>query len=121
MFAALKYRWCLWQVASRNPARRAAAVEALGKLRDKRAFEPLSAAVRDADADVRRQAVAALAALGDARVLPFFLDNLGSCGTDVRPAVVHALGESGDPRAVDAIRGLLIDRDAHSGSMARFL
>ena len=62
-------RW--WQpcVIATRRCGGAGAVEALGRLGDVRAVEPLLAALRDNDRDVRRAAAKALGRLGDVRAV----------------------------------------------------
>lgn len=56
---------------------REAAVDALGKIRDARAVEPLCAALTDNDASVRSFAAKALAYIGDARAFDnIFIERL---------------------------------------------
>jgi HEAT repeat protein len=73
---------------------RAAAAEALGPARDKRAFEPLIAALKDEEPDVRRFAAGSLALIGDERAVePLTQVSQNDANEDVRTAASLALGE----------------------------
>jgi HEAT repeat protein len=95
----------------------------LGQLGDKRAVEPLIAALRDADKAVRYQAALALAKLKDRRairpLLHALFDEMPPVGTDsltgeplfVRTAAAQALGELRATEAVPALKVLLRDEE----------
>jgi aminopeptidase N len=78
---------------------RAAALTALGKTRDARAFDVLAAAAqgRTWDSTVEAGAVAGLAELADARALPLLIDATRPAGDEsLRIAAVKALGRAGE-------------------------
>ncbi len=80
-----------------------AAAEALGRLGDPRAVEPLTAALNDRDSGVRRAAIKALGQLGHPRAVEPLIAALGDQRYEVRPAAAEALGQLGDPRAVEPL------------------
>ncbi len=102
-------------------------VEALGKIGDVRAVEPLIKALEDEDEDVRRNAVVALGKIGDARAFEPLIKKLSVAGDEVRlmidgdfvvsedvaarKEVVVALGEIGDARAVEPLIKALRDEN----------
>ncbi|RMF83541.1 MAG: NACHT domain-containing protein, partial [Nitrospirae bacterium] len=85
------------------------AAEALGKLGDPRAVEPLLQALGDESRGVRRAAAEALGKLGDPRAVEPLLQALGDRYSDVRLAAAEALGKLGDPRAVEPLLQALRD------------
>jgi HEAT repeat protein len=66
---ALNINTLILQLKSTDPAARARAAEALGTLRDRRAFNPLREAAASADATLRHAAVIALATFGDLQIV----------------------------------------------------
>ena len=74
------------------------AVEALSKIGDTRAVEPLIAALKDGHMDVRGAAAKALGKIGDARAVEPLVTSLRDEITNVRGAAAEALGKIGDPR-----------------------
>ncbi len=88
------------------------AIRALGTLGDPAAKEPLRGLMGRwlmpwAD---RLQAAAALCALDDAAGAEHLEAMLGSRKRAERAAAIHFIGESRHPRALDLLRGILIDR-----------
>ena len=82
------------------------AASALGKLRDRRAVEPLVRAIKDRDGAVRTAAVWALERIGDSQAVPGLIDAL--MDSTLREDAARVLKEIGDVRAVEAlIDGLL--------------
>ena len=75
----------------------------LGQLRDARAVEPLTAALKDSNADVREQAAFALGQIRAAARSPALGAALKDTNADVREQAVFALGQIRDASAVDAI------------------
>jgi HEAT repeat protein len=73
------------------------------------AIDALVAALKDADAGVKRQAAAALGEIGNTRAVPGLIDALKDSDADVRQRAISALGEIGDVRAVAGIAGALKD------------
>jgi len=62
--------WFIARLRDHHPRARARAARRLGELRDRRAVEPLLAALDDVSLTVRWEAVRALGQLADARPLP---------------------------------------------------
>jgi HEAT repeat protein len=85
------------------------AVEALVKLGDPRAVEPLAAALGDSDSALRWTAAGALGELGDPRAVKPLAAALGDSYWEVRRIAVEALGKLGDPRAVEPLVAALKD------------
>jgi HEAT repeat protein len=82
---------------------RRAAAEALGKIGDAGAVEPLVEALKDGDKNVRAAAVKALGEIGDPRAIePLVAVWRASVGALPEAATV-ALGKIGDPRAVEPL------------------
>jgi HEAT repeat protein/CheY-like chemotaxis protein len=95
--------------------RRLAVAEALGRIGDERAVEPLLGLLEDRDRDVRQAAVAALGRIGDERALEPLLGLLEDRDRDVRQAAAEALGRIGDEVSVEQASGLIISDQATSG------
>ena len=95
-----KYADVRWQAAN-----------ALGKIGDKRAVEPLIDAFADSPEDVRKSAVDALGQIGDERAVNALIAALNDKDQDVRKSTVDALGQIGDERAVNALIAALNDKD----------
>jgi HEAT repeat protein len=87
---------------------RAAAVYALGWLRDSRALAPLVQVLRDSreDAQLRGHAAEALAYIGQRRAVPALITALDDPAPEVRLWSAFALGEMGDRRAVAPLERL---------------
>lgn len=88
---------------TRPAYQRAKAAHALGLIEDKRAVEPLIAALRDDDEGVRVAATSALGDLKDARAVDPLLDALHDSSSKVRVQVVYELASSEADRAFDAV------------------
>ena len=109
MLRNLKLRWHCGRLMSKDPGSRRAAAEALGRLGDARAVEPLIQALGDKRAEVRRAAGQALASLGQ----PVWEGRVrGDCGDYDR------LGDSGDARAVEPLIRALRDEEKDARSKA---
>jgi len=91
---------------------RAVAAWSLGRIGDRRAAEPVVAALGDAAKEVRRSAARALGDLGDRRAVEPVAAALGDAVKEVRWWAAHALGALGDPRAVPALVAALKDTEA---------
>lgn len=102
---------------SKSDVRRRAA-EALGKLADRRAVDPLTLALGDSHSGVRHAAAQALGELGDPRALGPLTLMLKDRDSGVRHAAARALGKLGDPRAVEALIRAGSDRDSEVRSAA---
>ena len=90
--------------------------EALGKLGDAQAVEPLCKALADADHHVRKSAAEALVKVGDARAVEPLCMALCDAYTLVRVYAAEALGRIGDTRAVIPLRKALGDKDVWSAA-----
>ena len=91
---------------------RCAAATALGRLRVPDAAEPLIAALRDEDEDVRTDAATALAGLRDERAAASLLENLieDPCG-DVKTAALDTLSRMRSPDLIPWLRRIVRGRD----------
>ena len=83
------------------------AVEALGRIGDDHAVEPLIAKLHDSWSDIRYKAAEALGMIGDARAVDPLITVLGDSDSDVRDKAAEALGMIGDARAVEPLVALL--------------
>ena len=106
----------------KDPKVRREAADALGRLRDKAATEPLVASLKDDDRGVRWSAAEALGAIGDTRAIEPLIAALSDQDDWVRDGVAEALGRVGDQRAVGPLRAALKRKDGGvSGSVASAL
>lgn len=80
----------------------------LGKLKDHRAIEALSGALRDTDFSVRLQAAGALGKIGEQAIVPLSAA-LNDPDVNARRAAAYALGEIKGNRVVDPLIGALKD------------
>jgi len=87
------------------------AAEALGKIGDTRAIEPLIAAINTKNWQVFRLAVIALGKIGDALAVAPLIDALSEENRFVRLAIEQALGEIGDPRAIEPLTVCIHDEN----------
>ena len=85
------------------------AANALGRIGDERAVEPLLVALRDADENVRDYAASALGDIGDARAVEPLIAALRDADENVRFWAAKALGQIGDAHAVAPLIQLLPD------------
>ena len=91
---------------------RCLAAQALGRIGDSSAVEPLVASLLDEDEDVRTDVAGALAALADPKSTPQLMENLlGDPCTDVKLAAIDALVRLKDPDVVPWLRKLIKGRD----------
>jgi HEAT repeat protein len=95
---------------SPNPAARACAAKVLGKLRDRRAVEPLLKALGDPVESVRRQVGEALTAFGGS-LTDRLLRALEEKNPLTRRTAACVLAELGDPRAAGPLLHALKDAD----------
>lgn len=95
---------------ARPAYQRANAACALGLIANKRAIEPLIAALRDDDEGVRAAAASALGDLKDARAVEPLLSALQDSSPKVRMRAVYELAASDDDRAFDAIARFVQER-----------
>ena len=87
------------------------AVEALGKIDDSRAVEPLIGVLADSDKDIRKAVVEALGKVKDPEAVDPLISVLND--EDVQLAAIWALGNIGDKRAVPVLTGLLSSPDKY--------
>jgi hypothetical protein len=90
---------------------RADATEALGKLADPRAFEPLVRCLRDPSAEVRARACIALRKLNDKRAVEPLIQALRDDHEFVGKHAAEALGSLGDKRAVPPLENAAANKD----------
>ncbi len=91
---------------------RCLAAQALGRIGDSRAVEPLVEALLDEDEDVRTDVAGALSALNDPRAAAQLMENLlGDPCTDVKLAAIDALVRLKDPDVVPWLKRLIKGRD----------
>ncbi|MGW8181483.1 MAG: HEAT repeat domain-containing protein, partial [bacterium] len=74
-----------------NVSARRNAVEALGKIKDKRAVEPLIAALNDEDTDVRLSSIEVLGEMGDKRAIPSLTNALQDRRSKVQKSAQESL------------------------------
>lgn len=115
-----------------DPNVRKASVQALAKIRDKRAIEPLIAALKDSYHIIREEAVEALEKIDDPRVVEPLIAALSDSEERVRRQAAQALSERADIRALDPLikvlddqtdfsRGVRLYREAIAKAVARAL
>lgn len=92
--------------------RRADAAYVLGQMGDRRALDPLIAALRDEDTVVRTEAAAALGGLADRRAVPPLIRALYDAQWEVRSNAALSLGALADPTAIPPLIQLLDDPSA---------
>ena len=90
----------------------AAPVPPLRAFAEKSILPVVTAALSDADAEVRSAAALALGKMGFARSLVDLSRALRDSSRDVRESAVLALGMLGDPFAVEPLRDILLDPNA---------
>lgn|GEM_PF-6620432 len=93
-----------------NNASKVAATEALGGLHDRRALEPLLAALKDTNAVLRVTAARALGRLGDLKAQPALLNLLQASDQELRIAVAEALGLLRSDKSITPLITLLEDQ-----------
>lgn len=86
--------------------------EALGKIRDKRAVEPLMKALQDEDSDVRRKAAETLGIIGDTRSTDALIKALYDVEASVRGNAIMALEKLRTPAVVPSLLALLKDESS---------
>jgi HEAT repeat protein len=80
------------------------AIKVLGKIKDRRAIQPISDAMLYSDwMSIRSEAAAALGNMGFREAVPALIEGLQDFEAPVRANVAEALGQLADPRAVDAL------------------
>ena len=104
LIKALRYR--------KDKGVRASAAEALVKI-GAPAVEPLIAALKDKDSDVRYAAAKALGEIKDPRAVEPLIAALGDESSGVRLAAAKSLGEIKDPRAVEPLSAALKDENKY--------
>jgi len=93
----------------KDPEVRKNAAEALGKIKDPRAVEPLIEALKDKDFRVRWNAAEALGEIGDPKAVKPLIAALKDKDSTVRLYAAEALGKIKDPRAVEPLITALKD------------
>jgi HEAT repeat protein len=91
--------------------KRVQAAERLGVLKERRAFNPLLAALGDYNPQVRVAAVKALGMLGDRKATKSLLATLKDVEPPVRAEAAQTLGKLGDKRALNALESVLFDSE----------
>jgi HEAT repeat protein len=86
---------------------RLAAAEALSEIKDRRAIEPLIAALKDTEKSVVFAVIRSLGEIGDKRAVEPLLDYIDLETYSSRPYVFKSLGQIGDRRAVKPLIRLL--------------
>jgi HEAT repeats/PBS lyase HEAT-like repeat len=101
-----------------KPAVKASAAEALGRLGDAAAIQPLAAALRQnttkrgrSNEQMRTQVAVALGRLGHATATPHLVAALRDSSSMVRKAAARSLAELADKSSMDALEGALQDDD----------
>lgn len=92
---------------------RGMAAEALGRLKDKRAMEPLLAALNDPERLVRWRAAEALGRLGDGQAVDPLIALLKNGDTYARQLAARVLSILGDRRALAPLIATLDDEDVY--------
>jgi diguanylate cyclase (GGDEF)-like protein len=92
---------------------RLSAAHALRVLGDRRAFEPLVLALKDADCGLRQAAAQSLGEFRDVRAVEPLIMALKDKDNDVRRNATQALGMLGDVRAIEPLISALKDKDVH--------
>jgi HEAT repeat protein len=92
-----------------DSAVRRVAVEALGKLREARAVEPLIARLSDDNSDVRCAAAEALGQLGNRQAVEPLIVRLNDDNSDVRRAAAETLGRLSEAQAIEPLIARLSD------------
>lgn len=102
-----------------DPLVRRQAVDALGRIGDRRAVEPLIGTLKDRDSLIRGHAVEALGRIKDPQAVAPLVVILSSKEqpSHVRMSAAEALGAIGDPRAVEPLTLALLDQ--HWGVRSR--
>ncbi len=96
------------------------AIEALGELKDERAFNPILEKLEDTKegAKIRSAAIIALTKINPLRAFDYVLANLIDESSDIRITAVKVLGQIGDKRAIEPLLGRLADTDRKVRSAA---
>ena len=79
------------------------AAEALGRIGDPNAVEPLITALREGDLFMRNSAAEALGRIGEARAVEILAAALKDGNPTIRESAAEALKKIGDPKAADAL------------------
>ncbi|MSU76821.1 MAG: DUF4190 domain-containing protein [Gemmataceae bacterium] len=91
--------------------KRMLAADSLGKLKEKRAVEPLISALSDAQPSVRQAAIKALAQIKDDRAIDPLVKTLKDGDSRIRQESIRALGEFSDPRIAEPLVATLNDAE----------
>jgi hypothetical protein len=89
-------------------ARSVVIIDAMGKIRNKLALEPLTILIEDRDESVWRHTVEALGNIGSAAVVGPLVKALNDRSESIRISAALALGKIGDTRAVPALEAMAV-------------
>ncbi len=99
-------------LGNQDPAVRCASAQVLGRLRDKRAVEPLQYLLtEDVDAWVRYEAAQSLGEIGDRRAIPALVERMRDDAPQVRIATLKAVARLAVEEQIGALQEVLSDRD----------
>jgi HEAT repeat protein len=99
------------------------AIRVLGKIKDRRALQPIADALLYSDwMAIRSAAAEALGSMGYKEAVPFLLEGLQDFEAPVRANVAEALGQLGDPSAVEILlKTMLVEQGWNKRHMANAL
>jgi HEAT repeat protein len=86
-----------------NCTARAELAEVLGRMKERRAVQPLIGLLNDEDVKVRKEAAHALGRIGDPSAVDALLKEIDDDRWLLRSEIAEALGRLGDKKAVDAL------------------
>jgi len=95
-----------------RPSVASAAIEALGSLKDSKAFDVLEIYAGNRNAEVRSRALRALGAIPDARAADVLLARLGDTAPDVRAVAAETLAERKEAKAEPRLYELVKRNDS---------
>lgn len=103
---------------TRPAYQRVNAALALGLIKDERAVEPLIAALRDDDENMRVAAISASGNLKNAKTVDPLLAALGDPTPAVRREAIGVLASIDDDRAFDAVERFILENEGEEGDKA---
>ncbi len=99
-------------LGNQDPDVRCAAAQVLGRLRDKRAVEPLQfILMEDQNPWVRYEAAQSLGEIGDPRAIPVLVEKMGDDAPQVRISALKAVARLALEERIAALEAVLADRD----------